>query len=112
LLAFRLMRRIPLVLLLPLLLALAQHGALLHELSHLSYSVHARAAQAHEDRELADNSQCAACLAFAQVANPGGTASLSNAAIPASAPLAVAPAYRIVAAAAPIPRSRGPPLRT
>jgi hypothetical protein len=105
------MRRFPLILLLPLLLALAQHGALLHELSHLRYSAHAGAAQAHEGQQLADNSQCAACLAFAQVANPGGTASLSNAAIPAAAPVAAAPSYRIVAAASPIPRSRGPPVR-
>jgi hypothetical protein len=105
------MRRIHLALLLPLLLALAQHGALLHELSHLSYSVHARAAQAHEDQQLADNSQCTACLAFAQVANPGGIASLANAAIPAAAPVHGAPLYRIVAAAAPIPRNRGPPVR-
>ena len=104
------MQRLRLALLLPLLLVLAQHGAVLHELSHIYYSGSpALGAQLQQDGRVAESTQCTACLAFAQVANPAA-ASVAHLRAPASASLSLPePRYSIVAACQPTPRSRGPP---
>jgi len=92
---------------LSLLLVFAQHGAVLHELGHLSRGDH-DAGAALSAQQPADT-VCAACEAFAQVANPasGGTHTLAACA-PAFLPVP-APASAFVACDAPTPRSRGPP---
>lgn len=104
------MQRLRLALLLPLMLVLAQQGAVLHELSHLYYTGSpAGGAQLSEDRLLGDNSQCSACLAFAQVANPAAASLASLPALPPPPLTLPEPHYSIVAALPPTPRSRGPP---
>jgi len=91
-----------------LLLVFAQHGAVLHEISHLHLDRTAGATLL-QAQQSADTSSCLTCQAFAQVVNPAsGTAAL---AATCSAPVipARAPCYAIIGAAAPTPRSRGPP---
>jgi hypothetical protein len=100
------MRRLSFAGVLSLLLVFAQHGAMLHGIGHLS----------HGDRTagvtietLADGGPCAACEAFAQVANPAVAAADGLAICPAGFLPTPDPRYAIVAADAPTPRSRGPP---
>ncbi|HYL70937.1 MAG TPA: hypothetical protein VEY89_06525 [Candidatus Dormibacteraeota bacterium] len=90
-----------------LLLVFAQHGAVLHELGHLSLGDrgHTPAARAH----LPADSTCATCEAFAQIANPAsGAAATLTASAAVYLPIP-APVYAIIAADTPTPRSRGPP---
>ncbi|HEY2275889.1 MAG TPA: hypothetical protein VGH61_10335 [Steroidobacteraceae bacterium] len=101
------MRRLSLPWILSLLLVFAQHGAVLHELGHLSHGDRgsAPAVRAH----LPSDAICTVCEAFAQVANPASGAAHT---LCASAPVYLptpAPSYAIVAADSPTPRSRGPP---
>ncbi len=103
-------RRLRIALVLPFLLLLAEQGAWLHELSHTYYSGRALHARVSQDDGLVDNSLCLTCQAFAQVANP-----VSGAPPPLDVPRATFlrspdPAYHILGAEAPTPRSRGPPL--
>jgi hypothetical protein len=102
------MSRRSLTWLLSLFLLLAQHGALLHELGHLSHGS-AAGASLQAAGDVLDSGSCPTCHAFSQVANPVGAhvagLSLSLAAI-ACAP---EPLYAIVAVDPPPPRSRGPP---
>jgi hypothetical protein len=103
------MRRLHLSWVLPLLLVFAQHGAVLHELSHFHHVEQSQSASLSANLDVLDNGPCLTCEAFAQVASPAA----SNA-----QPLAVCrttflpvadPCYRIVTAETPTPRSRGPP---
>ena len=94
-------------LLLPLLLVLAQQGALLHELSHWS----AGADSQQRDKQAPSSEACSLCLAFAGIgsgAPPAGAPALLL------ADLSDAPAPPVLAAqiAAELPaaRGRGPPL--
>ncbi len=103
------MRRFTLALAFPLLLLLAQQGALLHELSHTYYAGHQHGAQVRHDAQLPDDSVCPTCQAFAQVAHPVGNSTAILAVPPAAYLQSPSPTYHIIDAAAPTPRSRGPP---
>jgi hypothetical protein len=95
-------------LLLPLLLVIAQQGALLHELSHWSG---ASAETQQRDKQAPNSDACNLCLAFAGIGSGAAPAHT-----PASllADLSDAPALPVLAAqiAAELPaaRGRGPPL--
>jgi hypothetical protein len=93
-------------LLLPLLLLVAQQGALLHELSHWT----APETRDEGDKQRPAGHPCALCLAFAQVESTATT----NVAVSALlADLSFAPAAAtpstVVAAELPSERNRGPP---
>jgi hypothetical protein len=105
------MRRFRLALVLPLLLLFAQHGAMLHELSHLSYvAVHTQdGPQLQQDESLLNNGLCLACYSFAQVTSPTAGA-VTAFCLPKAPTLKIsAPPCLIGAADIPTPRSRGPP---
>jgi hypothetical protein len=95
---------------LSLLLLLAQHGAVLHELSHFSHgtSTTLGATLDHSD-QLPDNGTCPTCQAFSQVANPATASAVALALCPAAFIPAPDPFYAILGAEIPTPRSRGPP---
>ncbi|HTW37716.1 MAG TPA: hypothetical protein VMD49_04030 [Steroidobacteraceae bacterium] len=94
---------------LPLLVLFAQQGALLHELSHVYYAGQASGRQLHQDEQLPDDSSCPTCQSFAQVAHPA-SGSAPVVVVPPAVDLPCPdPSYRIAAADAPRPRSRGPP---
>lgn len=101
------MRRLSLPWVLSLLLVFAQHGAVLHELGHLSHD-RGSAPALRADLHLGDG-PCATCEAFAQVANPASGAAGTLAASAALYLPTPDPVYAIVAADTPTPRSRGPP---
>jgi len=103
------MRRLALLLTLPLLLLLAQQGALLHELSHAYYVSHAQGPQASTGDTLPDNAQCVTCQTFGQLAYAASASAPPlqdrlTSALRIAPPLATLPATH-----PPIPRSRGPP---
>ncbi len=101
------MRRLSLPWVLSLLLVFAQHGAVLHELGHLSHDGRAQGSALRA--QLPADSTCPTCEAFAQVANPAsGAASTLSASAAVYLPTP-APVYAIVAADTPTPRNRGPP---
>jgi hypothetical protein len=99
-----------------LLLLIAQQGAVVHEIGHLSEvgssdvsSGDVGSSEAHSGAGLADTA-CALCPAFAQVVTPAFSHSfhipvLLRAALEHSTD----PRYIAVEAAVPTPRSRGPP---
>jgi hypothetical protein len=91
-----------------LLLVLAQHGAMLHELSHLSRDTGPQGATLH-GKVVLEHGLCLSCEAFSQVANPAAGAGATAPPWLASYCPAPAPLYPIVGADAPTPRSRGPP---
>jgi hypothetical protein len=104
-------RRLPLrwCLLLPLLLALTQHGAWLHELSHVAHAASAHQISLEQAGSSFENGVCPSCQSFGQL---GSALSSAMAALPA--PLAHlcpqgAPQYSSPAAQPPAPRNRGPP---
>lgn len=101
------MRRLSLPWVLSLLLVFAQHGAVLHELGHLSRgeSGHAPAVRA----QLPADTVCTLCEAFAQVATPASGAASTLAPSAAVYLPNPAPAYAVIAADTLTPRSRGPP---
>lgn len=102
------MRRASLSWLLSLLLVLAQQGAVLHGLGHLSHASHADGT-ALSNLSAQDSGPCGTCEAFAQVANPAASGSFELPRL-AGAPGAVpAPRYTILVADTPTARSRGPP---
>jgi hypothetical protein len=90
-----------------LLLLMAQQGAVVHELSHVSRLSHAGA---QLDSRAAADTTCAQCPAFAQVVTPAFSHAFH---IPVMVLIATqrSSELRIVAieAAVPHPRSRGPP---
>jgi hypothetical protein len=103
------MRRLKLSCILSLLLVFAQLGAVLHELGHLSHTVHSSGNSLQLDSQSSDGNTCPSCAGFAQVANPAsgsppclGVCVAALLSVPA--PLAV-----ITGADVPAPRSRGPP---
>ncbi|HYB64426.1 MAG TPA: hypothetical protein VEC59_04115 [Steroidobacteraceae bacterium] len=101
------MRRLPLPWILSLLLVFAQHGAVLHELGHLSHGDRAQGSAL--SAQLPADSSCATCEAFTQVANPAsGAAHTLSASAAVYLPIPV-PVYAIIAADTLTPRSRGPP---
>jgi hypothetical protein len=93
---------------LSLLLVFAQHGAVLHELGHLSHGDRGSAPALHADVQIMDGA-CATCAAFAVVANPASGAVNTLAAHAAVFLPVAAPCSAFVGADAPTPRSRGPP---
>jgi hypothetical protein len=86
------MHRRSLAWVLSLLLVFAQHGAVLHELGHLSHSDGTSGAALRADLHAPNSGLCPTCEAFAQVANPAAAA---------AHPVPVCPA-----AVFPIPHSR------
>ena len=103
------MRRSSLALLLSFLLVFVQHGAVLHELGHLSHSDPASGLTLRADPHAPNGGPCATCEAFAQIANPAAAAPPVVAVIPPGFLPTPDPHYAIVAADTPTPRSRGPP---
>ena len=101
------MTRIRFAFALALLLVFAQQGALLHELSHI-YRTGAPALQ-HEENVL-DAKLCATCLAFSQVANPASSTLGVLPMVAIAQHRAARPRISIIAADAPAPKSRGPPI--
>jgi hypothetical protein len=103
------MRRLSLSWLASLLLLLAQHGALLHELSHLARGTQTAGATLAGNGHSLEGGLCLTCEAFSQVTNPASAAATC---VPLSPPAVIPtpdPSYAVVAANAPTPRSRGPP---
>jgi hypothetical protein len=103
------MRRLSISWLASLLLLLAQHGALLHELSHHAHGTQTAGATLTGDGQALEGGLCLTCEAFSHVTNPA-TAGAPH--VPLSPPAVVPsldPSYAVVAANAPTPRSRGPP---
>jgi hypothetical protein len=96
-------------LLLPLLLALAQQGAWMHELSHAAYAATPHQISVQPAQNTVESGVCASCQSFGQLA--------SALASPLSAlPAALArfcpcgePQYSQPRAQPPAPRNRGPP---
>ena len=103
------MRRLSLTWVLSLLLVFAQHGAVLHELGHLSHGGHDAGATLRTHLQPASGALCQSCEAYAQVANPAASAPPSLPPDPAAFIRTPDPCYAIASADAPNPRSRGPP---
>jgi hypothetical protein len=101
------MSRIRFVLALALLLVFAQQGALLHELSHVYRS---GAPEFTSGATFLDGKLCEGCLAFGQAANPASGTLLVARVVAAVRHVSPEPEYSIIAAGAPAPRSRGPPI--
>lgn len=101
------MRHIGKSLALFLLLLLTQHGAVVHELTHvLRADTEVVAADGSEHME----ASCALCPAFAQVVTPAFTHSLPIPALARHPPQrSAAPRCTAIDATTPQPRSRGPP---
>jgi hypothetical protein len=103
------MRRLGLSWVLSLSLLLAQHGAMLHEFSHLTHAGHSAGAALSAELQAAESGSCPTCEAFAQIANPAAAGATDLAVcLPALIPTPD-PCFTIVGADAPTPRSRGPP---
>jgi hypothetical protein len=102
------MRRLSLPWIISFLLVFAQHGAVLHEISHLHFNP-AESATLQQSQEAADTSLCPTCQAFAQIANPVAGAATAVVVCPAPYLLSTAPRDGVAVADAPIPCSRGPP---
>jgi hypothetical protein len=100
------MRKLHISIALALLLLFAQHGAVLHEISHIS-QVSRADARLHADTQ-ADRG-CELCLAYSQVANPAGHFVDSVSFEPTAFAAPVPAPQVVVAASVPTPRSRGPP---
>jgi hypothetical protein len=103
------MRRLGLSWMVSLLLLLAQHGALLHELSHFSRDTHTAGATLRQDSRPLESGPCLTCEAFSQVTNPATAGAAHVPLCPPALIPAPDPCYAVVAADAPTPRSRGPP---
>jgi len=106
-----LIRRLTLSILMPFILLLTQHGALMHELSHW-HPVTTAASPEPEVRALdVDHDICLTCLSFAQV---GGLAKFEALAAPEADGLkyhfASEPVRSVAESSLPVARSRGPPL--
>jgi hypothetical protein len=90
-----------------LLMMVAQQGAVVHELSHVSGANHV---DLRVQSDGAADKNCALCPAFAQVVTPAFSHSFH---IPLLVRLALQPVseprYAAIDAAVPRPRSRGPP---
>ncbi|MEP6548447.1 MAG: hypothetical protein ABJD53_13390 [Gammaproteobacteria bacterium] len=90
-----------------LLLITAQHGAVVHELGHLTG---AGATTSSAVAGVTDTT-CAQCPAFAQVNTPAFSHSFHvPLLVRAALTLGAEPHYAVIDAAVPSPRSRGPPV--
>jgi len=103
------MRRSSIAWILSLLLVLVQHGAVLHELGHLSHGRHGAGAVARADAQPGTAGICQSCEGYAQVANPAAGTAASVPLDPAGFISAPDPSHPIAGADSPTPRSRGPP---
>ena len=103
------MRRSSLALLLSFLLVFVQHGAVLHELGHLSHASHDAGATLRADLQPASGVVCQSCEAYAQVANPAASGSVNLPLDPAAFIRIPDRGYPVAATDSPTPRSRGPP---
>ena len=102
-------RRSSLALLLSFLLLFVQHGAVLHELGHLSHDGSAGAAAQRADLHGSKSAFCLTCEGFAQIANPAAGGVPAIAVLPSGCLPTPDPRYAVIAANTPTPRSRGPP---
>jgi len=103
------MRRSSLAWVLSLLLVFAQHGAVLHELGHLSHGGHDAGATLRADLQPGSGAVCQTCEAYAQVANPAASGPASLPPDPVAFIRTPGPCYAVADAESPTPRSRGPP---
>jgi hypothetical protein len=103
------MRRSSLSWLLSLLLVLVQHGAVVHELGHLSHAERASGPVLRADVQPLERGLCLTCEAFAQIANPAAAGASAVAVCPAALLPTRDPCYAVIGADTPAPRSRGPP---
>jgi len=101
------MSRIRFALTLALLLVFTQQGATLHELSHVYRT---GAPELKDGAAFLDGKLCEVCLAFSQVANPASGTMLLPPVAATPRNVSPEPEYSIIAAGAPAPRSRGPPV--
>jgi hypothetical protein len=101
------MSRIRHILVLALLVVFAQQGAMLHELTHVYRT---GAPELNKGATCLDGKLCETCLAFAQVANPASGTMLLPPLVAAPCHVNPEAEYSIIAAGAPAPRSRGPPI--
>jgi hypothetical protein len=103
------MRRSSLALLLSFLLVFVQHGAVLHELGHLSHSDPTGVTALGADPHALNGGSCPTCEGFAQIANPAAAGVPAVAVCPSGCLPTPDPGYAFIATSAPTPRSRGPP---
>jgi hypothetical protein len=94
---------------LSLLLLIAQHGAVLHELSHLSHSTSAHGTVLNQVEQLVENGTCPTCQAYSQIANPATATAVALTIYRPVLLAALEPSHTIVSTDVPTPRSRGPP---
>jgi hypothetical protein len=104
------MRKLHISLGLALLLLLAQQGAVLHEVSHISRVVADSAPRVHAALDF--GKACDLCVAFSQVANPAGNSVAVTQFAPSSCGAYSIPASAVTPSDVPAPRNRGPPLST
>jgi hypothetical protein len=103
------MRRSSLSWLLSLLLVFVQHGAVLHELGHLSHGERTSGTTLRAELQPLDHGLCLTCEAYGQIANPAAAGASYVAVCPAALLPSRDPCYAVVGADTPAPRSRGPP---
>jgi hypothetical protein len=103
------MRRLSLAWVLSLLLVFVQHGAVLHELGHLSHGGHSTGATLRADLQPGTGGVCQTCEAYAQVANPAASGPASPLLDPAAFIRTPDPCHTVAGTGSPTPRSRGPP---
>ena len=103
------MRKPSFTLLLAFLLVFVQHGALLHELGHLSHEGRSAGSALRADLQPSSGAVCPSCEAYAQVANPAAGTPPSVPLDPAACIPTLQPDYGIAGTDPLTPRSRGPP---
>ena len=103
------MRKSSLTLLLAFLLVFVQHGAVLHELGHLSHEGQSAGSALRADLHPSSAAVCPSCAAYAQVANPAAGTPPSVPLDPAAFIPTLQPGYGIAGTEPLTPRSRGPP---
>jgi hypothetical protein len=104
------MRRMRASLLLPLLLILSQHGAWLHELSHVAYAAHPLQVAVQQAQDSPESGVCSGCQSFGQLSSALASAVAAMAAPVIQLCPRTEPRYSNPAAQLPAPRNRGPPL--
>ena len=100
------MRRLALSIVLPLLMLLAQQGAVVHDLGHLGTG---QSAPAGASKATPADKLCLSCLAFAQIGSSAKAERLPLLLLEHTHVLIAAPVAIAVAAEPPQQRSRGPP---
>jgi hypothetical protein len=96
-------------LLMPLLLALAQHGAWLHELSHASYAAAPHRVTVQQAQIPLENGVCPGCQSFGQLSSALASSTSDLPAALAQFCPCSEPQYSQPRAQPPAPRNRGPP---